>query len=166
MLWHNIEQSNRKHKEEFVDTYGYDLGFHFSYSLTTFAIAMMFATLVPYVPIFAMLFFFFKYYVDKYNMAFVYNSEFRGTGITRKKVVPLSFFNIILVQLVNIGFFAGKMGKKFLWFGVAVIVFEILTFMLYVTYLGFSKYWKHMNSREKQYMISNENVEKLSKKYA
>lgn len=97
LLWHNIEQSNRKHKEEFVDTYGYDLGFHFSYSLTTFAIAMMFATLVPYVPIFAMLFFFFKYYVDKYNMAFVYNSEFRGTGITRKKVVPLSFFNIILV---------------------------------------------------------------------
>ena len=56
--------------------YAFDLGYHMSYGLTTFAIAMVFSTLVPYVPIFAMIFFTFKYYVDKYNLSFVYIAEF------------------------------------------------------------------------------------------
>lgn len=131
-----------------MDTYAYDLGFHFSYALTTFAIALMFATLVPYVPIFAMCFFLFKYYVDKYNMSFVYNSEFRGTGAIRKKVIPLTFLNIILVQVVNVGFFAGKMGQKFLWFGVAVIMLEILGFVVYSAYTKVLGYYRHKKRRE------------------
>ena len=131
MFIHNIEQANKTDKHEFVDTYAYDLGYHMSYGLTTFAIALMFSTLVPYVPLFAIIFFMFKYYVDKYNLSFVYNSEFRGTGVIRKKVIPLSIFNIILVQIVNVGFFAGKQGQGFLWFGVVVIVLEIIIINIY-----------------------------------
>ena len=131
MFIHNIEQANKTDKHEFVDTYAYDLGYHMSYGLTTFAIALMFSTLVSYVPLFAIIFFMFKYYVDKYNLSFVYNSEFRGTGVIRKKVIPLSIFNIILVQIVNVGFFAGKQGQGFLWFGVVVIVLEIIIINIY-----------------------------------
>ena len=61
-----------------------------------FAIAMVFSTIVPYVPIFAMCFFFFKYYVDKYNLSFVYHPEFYGVGIIKRRVVPLTTFNIIV----------------------------------------------------------------------
>lgn len=93
-----------------------------SYGLTTFAIAMMFSTLVPYVPMVAVSFFMFKYYVDKYNLSFVYNSEFRGTGIIKKRVLPMTIFNVILCQIVNVGFFASKQGQKFLWIGVSVII--------------------------------------------
>ena len=79
-----------------MDTYAYDLGYHMSYGLTTFAIALVFSVLCPYVPLFAMTFFLFKYYVDKYNLSFNYNSEFRSVGIIKRRVVPLSIFNIIV----------------------------------------------------------------------
>jgi hypothetical protein len=39
---------------------------------------------VPYVTFVAAPFFWFKYYVDKYNMTFVYNSEFMGVGTIKK----------------------------------------------------------------------------------
>ena len=67
-----------------------------SYGLSTFAIAMIFSVLVPYVTIFAIVFFMFKYYVDKYNLSFNYNTEFRSVGIIKRRVVPLSIINIII----------------------------------------------------------------------
>ena len=105
---HTAKQSIRENKKPFIDTYAFDLGYHMSYGLTTFAIAMVFSTLVPYVPVFAMLFFLFKYYVDKYNLSFVYNTEFHGVGMIKRRVVPLSIFNVILYQFINVGFFASK----------------------------------------------------------
>ena len=67
-----------------------------SYGLTTFAISMVFSIIVPYVCLFALCFFCMKYYVDKYNLSFVYNQEFHGVGKIKKKVVPLSIFIILL----------------------------------------------------------------------
>ena len=154
MLIHYLEQANKTEKHDFVDDYAYDLGYHMSYGLTTFAIAMMFSTLVPYVPMFAIVFFLFKYYVDKYNLSFVYNSEFRGTGIIRKKVIPLSIFNIIMVQVVNVGFFAGKQGQGFLWFGVAVVGVELIVWLIYYAGMKKAGYDKHKRKRKEQYEIS------------
>ena len=104
-----------------------------SYGLTTFAIAMLFSTIVPYVPFFGMIFFLFKYYVDKYNLSFVYNTEFHGVGIIKRRVVPLSIFNIILYQFINVGFFASKAGvngENFLYTGMAFIMLELLVIMI------------------------------------
>lgn len=125
-----------------------------SYGLTTFAIALMFSTLVPYVPVFAMGFFMFKYYVDKYNLSFVYNSEFRGTGVIRKKVIPLSIFNIITVQIVNVGFFASKCGKNYLWFGMVMIFTEILAIIVYYAHSKRSHFLRHKKKRREQYHMS------------
>jgi CTP:phosphocholine cytidylyltransferase-like protein len=41
-------------------------------------------------------FYFFKYYVDKYNLSFVYNSEFLGFGTLKTRMLPLAIFNIML----------------------------------------------------------------------
>ena len=86
---------NSVRKTPFIDTYAFDLGYHSSYTLVTYAIAMAFCILVPYVLWVATPFFFFKYYVDKYNLTFVYNSEFMGVGTIRKQMVPLACFCII-----------------------------------------------------------------------
>lgn len=131
---HNAKQARKEQKQPFVDTYAFDLGYHMSYGLTTFAIAMVFSTLVPYVPIFAMVFFMFKYYVDKYNLSFVYNTEFHGVGIIKRRVVPLSIFNIIVYQLINVGFFASKVqenGENFLYVGLAIVALEIIVICTY-----------------------------------
>ena len=129
-----------------MDTYAFDLGYHMSYGLTTFAIAMVFSTLVPYVPIFAMIFFTFKYYVDKYNLSFVYVAEFQGIGIIKKRVVSLTIFNIITYQLINVGFFASKVqefGKNFLYVGLAFIAIELLVIAAFFLARQRNRYLKH-----------------------
>jgi hypothetical protein len=68
----------RYETKEFVDTYAFDLGYHMSYGLVVSAIGILFAIIVPYISMLCIAFFLFKYYVDKYNLSFVYNSEFQG----------------------------------------------------------------------------------------
>ena len=128
------EPATKPDEQEIGDDFPYELGWHMSYGLSTFAIALMFATLVPYVPVFAVVFFMFKYYVDKYNLSFVYNPEFISTGVIRKRVIPISIFLVILVQLVNVGFFAGKLGRKYLWIGAGVIGTEVFILIAIYTF--------------------------------
>jgi hypothetical protein len=149
---HKARYRNKTNKP-FIDTYAYDLGYHMSYGLTVFQISMVFSTLVPYVPAFACIFFFFKYYVDKYNLSFVYNTEFRGVGIIRKRVVPFSVFNIVVYQLMNVAYFSIKVIEyniTFLVIGSIIIVAEVTGIAFFSIYTGRKRYTKHRNLRENQ----------------
>ena len=127
--YHNFQQRNKLNKKPFVDTYAYDLGYHSSYSLTTFAIMLLFSTIVPYLAMSGGIFFTFKYCVDKYNLSFVYNSEFRGLGKIYERVVPKAVFTIFLFQLINVGFFTTKTPSEhkgtYFWSGVIFIALEL-----------------------------------------
>jgi len=83
-----------------------------SYGLVVSAIGILFATIVPYISMLSMAFFLFKYYVDKYNLSFVYNSEFSGQGAIKKWVIPLTFLIVILFQFITIGLFATKITER------------------------------------------------------
>ena len=147
---HNAKQARKEVKKPFVDTYAFDLGYHMSYVMTASAIAMVFSTLVPYVPVFAMIFFMFKYYVDKYNLSFVYNTEFHGVGIIKRRVVPLTVLNIIIYQLINIGFFASKAasnGTNFLYVGLVFVMIEVIVLWGYHIYSKRRRYRDHMQLR-------------------
>lgn len=91
--------------------------------MVTFAIAMVFSIFVPLVPFFGMIFFVLKYYVDKYNLTFVYNSEFLGVGLIRKRVIPYSVLCIYIFQLLNIGFFSikGESGTNYIYAGLIIL---------------------------------------------
>lgn len=104
-----------------------------------------FATLVPYVTIFAGVFFAFKYNVDKYNLSFVYNSEFRGGGHIYKQVMPLSIFNIVLFQFILVAYFAIKqpLTNIVLWSGLAFIAIEVLAIL--------GMYWKVDKEKKKRH---------------
>ena len=126
--------------------YAFDLGYHGAYVLTTYAIAMVFSTLVPYVPVFAMVFFTFKYYVDKYNLSFVYNPEFQGVGIIKRRVVPLTIFNIIVYQMINVGFFASKAeenGRNYLYVGIIFVAIELFIILAFHLASKRERYQKH-----------------------
>ena len=108
--------------------------------------AMVFSTLVPYVPVFAGFFFAGKYFVDKYNLSFVYNCEWQGMGVIKRRVVPLTTFNIILYQIVNVGFFASKAEAKnlnFLYTGVALVAVEIIGLTIF--------HWSDKSKRRRQH---------------
>jgi hypothetical protein len=57
---------------------------------------LIFAGTMPLISVFAMLFFVIKYYIDKYNLTFVYNKEFEGGGVIKKQVLPFMLFSIYL----------------------------------------------------------------------
>ena len=63
------------------DTWYFDIGYHFAFSLTIFTIALVFSAAVPLIPFFGFLFFAFKYFIDKYNYMYVYETEFESEGL-------------------------------------------------------------------------------------
>lgn len=77
----SVRRCLHKNKNQpFIDNYAFDLGYHSSYTLTVLQIGLLFGVICPIVPAFCVMFFLFKYYVDKYNLSFVYQSEFLGVG--------------------------------------------------------------------------------------
>ena len=129
---HDFSQRDRLKKKPFVDNYAFDLGYHSAYGLSAFAIMLQFAILVPYVTFFACIFFAFKYNVDKYNLSFVYNSEFRARGEIFKRVVILLIVNIVLIQVILIGFFAINLihTNLVLWSGLGLVTVELVTVII------------------------------------
>jgi hypothetical protein len=86
--------------------------------------AMIFATVVPLISIFACLFFTFKYFVDKYNLTFVYQKEFEGGGAIKKKVIPYTLFSTYVFQILNLGYFALKFDKRYLIAGGTILILQ------------------------------------------
>jgi hypothetical protein len=50
----------------------------------------------PYVTIFSVPFFILKFFVDKYNVTFVYTSEYQSTGKLLDQLIPLTVYGVIL----------------------------------------------------------------------
>jgi hypothetical protein len=151
-LYHNVQQRNKRNKKPFIDTYAFDLGYHSAYCLTTFAIMLLFSTIVPYIAMIGGVFFIFKYSVDKYNLTFVYNSEFKGLGVIYRRVVPLSIFTIFMFQLINIGLFTTKTPTEkknlYFWGGVGFVVFELMVVLAVSISVNLRKRWRHYNYRQ------------------
>jgi hypothetical protein len=93
-FFHTRRNKNAIVKKPFVDDYAFDLGYHQSYCIVIFTIGLVFCPFVPLIAIFACLFFSAKYYVDKYNLTFVYNREFEGGGVIKKNVIPYMLFSV------------------------------------------------------------------------
>lgn len=67
----------------FKDEYPFDLGFNFSFTSTIGLMSLLFSTSIPIVSFFAMFFFFARYFIEKYNVIFVYQQEFESRGTMR-----------------------------------------------------------------------------------
>jgi hypothetical protein len=66
---------------------------------------LIFSGTNPIIGIFITLFFAIKYWIEKYNLTFVYNREFEGGGVIKKQVLPFMLLAIYFFQLLNIGYF-------------------------------------------------------------
>lgn len=80
-----------------MDDYGFDLGYFQSNAIVIFCMGLIFTCSIPLISFFLSFFFFFRYYIDKYNLIFVYNREFEGGGIiVKKQVQPLLILSLYL----------------------------------------------------------------------
>jgi hypothetical protein len=91
-----------------------------------FTLGLIFCAIVPLIAIFELMFFFIKYFIDKYNLSFVYNKEFEGGGAIKDVVLPFIIFSVILFQVMNVGFFALTFSTGYLIGGAVLILVEII----------------------------------------
>lgn len=157
--YHDYWEKKKRNPKPYVDTYAFDLGYHSAYSLTTFAIMLLFSVVVPYLPVIAGVFFVFKYNVDKYNLSFVYTSEFKGLGYIYKRTSPLQIFTIFLFQLINIGLFTAKTPSDYkewyFWGGIGFVIFEVIVVLATSIFIKLRKRQAHWQSREKKPNMRN-----------
>lgn len=120
---HQHREAQSVIKTRYKDEYEFDIGYHQSYSLVIFLACLLFAILVPLISFFAFLFFFVKYFIDKYNLIFVYYKVYESGGKVRKHVMWYMVFNLFLYLGVTVSFFALKFGKtEYLYGGIVIII--------------------------------------------
>mmetsp|Transcript_1681 Transcript_1681/g.2969 ORF Transcript_1681/g.2969 Transcript_1681/m.2969 type:complete len:601 (+) Transcript_1681:302-2104(+) len=118
------------YKEEFVDDYVFDLGYNQSYCLVIYLNCLLFSTIVPLIPMFASLYFYIKYLVDKYNLVFVYFRRFESGGKIKASVKNHMVFNLAMYMIVTVSFFALKFSDlPFSWLGPIFIILWTLFFI-------------------------------------
>jgi len=114
----SIRKCCHKNKQtEFKDTWFFDLGYHQSYSLAIFTLGLLFSIIMPLAAIFSFLFFCIKYYVEKYNMMYVYQKEFESKGGLKKKIIPFANSAIFIFQFINYGFLGYTFDTRILYAG-------------------------------------------------
>lgn len=119
---YKYKQRKKIIKKEFVDEYAFDLGYHQSYSIVILTLGLIFCAIVPLIAIFELFFFFLKYFIDKYNLTFVYNKEFEGGGIIKNAVIPFLLFSIFIFQILNVGYFYVLTGENGYWIGGMILL--------------------------------------------
>ena len=96
-LCHRRSQKKEVLPRPFKDDYPFDLGYFQSNACTVFCMGLTFTGSIPLISLFVCLFFSFRYYIDKYNLIFVYNRDFEGGGIiVKKQVLPLTLLSLYL----------------------------------------------------------------------
>jgi hypothetical protein len=60
----------------FVDEFYFDVSWYFAYALVVFSIGLFFSTIAPAIPIICFIWFYVKYWIDKYNFIYVYHKKY------------------------------------------------------------------------------------------
>lgn len=92
---------------------------------------MLFSAAVPLIPLFGFLFFAFKYFIDKYNFMFVYQTEFESRGNVGQAVIRYATFSLILFQAIMCGLFTSIFGRDFIVASIILLFGEILYMFIF-----------------------------------
>lgn len=78
----------------------FDYGYNYSFSITVFILIICFSTTIPLITPFGALFFFIKYYIDKYNLLFLYPAEFESHGNVTEMIIKFELIGIFFFQFI------------------------------------------------------------------
>lgn len=107
-----------------------------SYVLVIFVNCLLFSTIVPIITIFAALYFYIKYKVDKYKLVFRYYKKYESGGRIKNTVSRFMVFNMILYMVTMVSFYGYRFDHPFyFWFG------GIFSLLWLIGYLMCLKYW-------------------------
>jgi Calcium-dependent channel, 7TM region, putative phosphate len=58
--------------EKFKDNWYFDIGYQLAFVTVIWTIGIFFSAIAPIIPCICFVYFFFKYWIDKYNLMYVY----------------------------------------------------------------------------------------------
>ena len=120
----------------------FDYGYNYSFSITVFMLTLCFSTHIPLITPFGALFFYIKYYIDKYNLLFLYPAEFESHGNVTEMIIKFELIGIFFFQFIISNTFIKIFRDK---------DYAIYATLLYITVSVFIFYGM------KQLFIANEN---------
>jgi hypothetical protein len=113
----------------------YDLSFKSSISVAVFTFGLFFSLVIPMLTPLILVLLFIQFYIDKYNLLYIYPLEFESQTISRKALIKNSYYAIILFQtgMVLLGFtrkdpVSNKIGSYWIGFIIVQLVVIIITF--------------------------------------
>jgi hypothetical protein len=115
----------------YKDVWYFDMGSHIAFTVTVYLVVLMFSQVSPIITPFGVAFFGIKYFIDKYNIIYVYPSEYVGEGRLYKRVVSLQYFCIFFSQLVMFGIFNIIFSSKYLPTCIFILVLQAVLLGLY-----------------------------------
>lgn len=80
----------------YKDDWYFDIGANIAFDGITYLILLLFSQVAPLITFFGMLFFVIKYYIVKYNVCYVYPTEFVGEGRLFKMILTFKYIGIII----------------------------------------------------------------------
>ena len=108
----------------------FDYGYNYSFSITVFMLTLVFSTTIPLIVPFGSLFFILKYYIDKYNLLFLYPAEFESHGNVTELVMKFDLIGIFFFQFI-ISNLLIKMFKNKNYAIVSTLLYLIISIFIY-----------------------------------
>ena len=114
----------------YKDDWYYDIGANIAFDSIMYLIMLMFSQVAPLITPFGMTLFMIKYYICKYNVSYVYPTEFIGEGRVYKMILTFQYFAIVFSQMIVYGIFTIN-GNKYWYMCAAIAVFQIIAVQIY-----------------------------------
>ena len=112
---------------EFRDEYPFDLGYWLAFTSTIGLMSLIFSTVMPILTLFSFIFFATRYYIEKYNVIFVYMQDFDSKGTMLQVIVPYGIIGVLFYQILNFAFLRSYgLDDKWFYLGYAFISLQIV----------------------------------------
>ncbi|KYF46182.1 hypothetical protein TGARI_232120B, partial [Toxoplasma gondii ARI] len=141
--------------------YPFDIGYAYAQALSAFTLVLMFSVVVPLILPLGILYFCFRYQVDKYNYMFhVYaDLDFNSNGTLAVTAIKYMLFAVSFMQFAMAGFF---LSQDDTWMPVAGGFMLFFSLMSWVTLLCYSVVPpESISAREASRLKNSEGVQVL-----
>jgi len=100
--------------------------------MTIMFVCLLFSVIMPITTFFGLFFFVFRYYIEKYNMLFVFVKDFGSHGTLRRKVIWHLIFSVLGFQLINYVFFS-VIGENsgYMVFGLIFMMLQVMGIFIF-----------------------------------
>ena len=103
----------RKKLSAYKDVWYFDMGYNIAFTQIIYCVVIMYAAVAPIITLFGGMYFTIKYFIDKYNVLYVFPNEYDGQGRLHKKIIGLQYFGMAFSQVIMFGIFVLIFGQRY-----------------------------------------------------